>query len=181
LGDVLAKDTKQRKLSSKEAEGPTFNYARVEAALGKVFETNVRSLPILRARLKSFQRVELTPSSPGRGKVIRYTREHIYNWAMALTLADFGLDPEPIARLLRMNWFNEFYVPEMKKLKKASDEHLFFALMPYVIQDPLFIDRNTPFLILRGRDISGEKITKLGGRLALIDMTALKESVDAVI
>jgi hypothetical protein len=99
---------------------------------------------------------------------------------MALTLADFGLDPEPIARLLRMNWFNEFYVLEMKKLKKASDEHLFFALMPYVIQDPLFIDKNTPFLILRGRDISGEKITKLGGRLALIDMTSLKQSVDAV-
>jgi hypothetical protein len=197
---VLATKLRNQRLSRKEVEEPTYTYATVEAALGKVFQASARTLPVLRARLKGFQRVGLTPSSPGRGKVIRYRKTHIYTWALALALADFGLGPEPIFLLLvEATWFDDWYFPMMQAIPPAKppffeEEHLYFALMPHVLTPArapsivqgydLFdrLDRKPlpTFGIFRGSWISAERLMRLG-RVAFIDLTAIKNAVDAAI
>ena len=179
----MAKGTaiKKRQLTGKTPER-TWNYKQVEAALVQVFSVapgrlrGAGNLLILRGRLKSFQRVGLTPSSPGRGKVIRYRIIDIYTWALGLALADFGLGPESIAEILKQPWADVYYA-EAARVSKL--EHLFFLLYPYVLKYTAFPGKETEYLIMSGREISGNEITALGGRAALIDITLLIEKVDA--
>ena len=105
------------------------------------------NLLVLRGRLKSFQRVGLTPSSPGRGKVIRYRITDIFTWALGLALADFGLGPESIAQMLKQPWVDGYYA-EAARVPKG--EHLFFVLYPYVLKYTAFPEKETQYLIMRG-------------------------------
>ena len=196
----MARKVRKPRISSKEAKEPTYTYARVEAALGSAFHATDRRLLIVRARLKSFQRAGLTPSSPGRGKVIRYRKVHIYTWALALALADFGLGPEAISlMLLQVTWFEDWYFPVMQGVAKVhpdgTEEHLYFALMPHVLTDTrvpsivkghVLLDRvyakpPPTYTLLAGSWISGERIGRLGGRVAFVDLTTLKDAVDAAL
>jgi hypothetical protein len=160
----------------------TWNYKQLEAALAEIFEVapgrarGTGNLLVLRGRLKSFQRVGLTPSSPGRGKVIRYRINDIYTWALGLALADFGLGPESIARILEQPWVDGYYT---EALRSPKGEHLFFVLSPYVLRYTAFRERETQYVIMRGSQISGKNITALGGRAALIDITFLLDKIHA--
>jgi hypothetical protein len=160
----------------KNDENLTFGYSAVEAALAVVFKAKAQIL-ILRARLKSLQRSGLTPEKPGRGKVIKYSVSNVYDLAWALALTDFGLVPDSICSLVSRGYFSAYYV---QKIEKLENDRLFFCLMPYVLNEKALKFHNSPvpFVMLNGSDISGEQISKLGGRLALIDMTWLKRSVD---
>jgi hypothetical protein len=155
----------------------TFGYAKVEEALAKVFKTNKRTLLALRGRLKSFQRAGLTPQKPGRGRVIKYTVYDVYDWAWALALADFGLYPQAICSLLRNGSFKTNY---LRVIEETKDDNWFCAVFPYVLKAPELSEHKIliPFLMFKGSELSAEKILGLGGRLALIDMTGLKNSVD---
>jgi hypothetical protein len=155
----------------------TFGYAKVEEALAKVFKTNKRTLLALRGRLKSFQRAGLTPQKPGRGKVIKYTVYDVYDWAWALALADFGLDPQAICSLVQKGYFKADYLGVIEKFK---DDNWFFAAFPYVLKASELSEHkiSVPFVMIKGSELSAKTILGLGGRLALIDMTGLKKSVD---
>jgi hypothetical protein len=155
----------------------TFGYAKVEEALAKVFKTNKRTLLALRGRLKSFQRAGLTPQKPGRGKVIKYTIYDVYDWAWALALADFGLDPQAIFSLVQKGYFKADYLGVIEKIK---DDNWFFAALPYVLKASELSEHkiSVRFVMIKGSELSAKKILELGGRLALIDMTGLKKSVD---
>ena len=159
-----------------ESEQPTFGYAKVEAALCNVFNARGEATHALRGRLKSFQRAGLTPANPGRGKVICYTISHVYDWAFALALADFGLPPEAIVAYVKKGYFNNNYVKSIAALKNDS---WFCCLLPYVFNKSKNVD--FPFVMMKGKDISAEKILSLGGRAAFIDLTGLKRKVDAAL
>ena len=176
----MAKRTtsKQRQLTGKTPE-PTWNYKQVEAALAEVFSVapgrlrGAGNLLVLRGRLKSFQRVGLTPSSPGRGKVIRYRTTDIFTWVIGLALAEFGLGTKSITQMLKQPWVEGYYAEAAR-----TGEHLFFVLQPYVLKYTAFPEKKQ-YVLMEGSEISGDKITALGGRAALIDLTLLREKIEA--
>jgi hypothetical protein len=47
-----------------------------------------------------------------RGKKLEYDRDHIYQWALCLELAEFGLDPSVIVALLRTKWERMFVLTQ---------------------------------------------------------------------
>ncbi|PPD09752.1 MAG: hypothetical protein CTY36_02705 [Methylocystis sp.] len=151
----------------------TYGYAEVESALAKVFIGRSQNIAPLRGRLKTFQRAGLTPESPGRGRVIRYTVSDIYDWALALALADFGLPPEAIINFVKEGYFWNDYVPMISKLKSDS---LFFCVLPFVLGEQPTLQFQ--FVVMKGSKISAKSIAELGGRVAFIDLTKLKNGVD---
>ncbi len=77
------------------------HYKEVEKTLCEIF-LGSRMRPVnLRARLQHFQRIGLTPSSPGRGKVIDYTEDDLKVWAVSVALANIGLPPLAIHSIVR--------------------------------------------------------------------------------
>jgi hypothetical protein len=176
---VTKRTTSKKWQSTGKTPERTWNYTQVEAALAEVFSVapgrlrGAGNLLVLRGRLKSFQRVGLTPSAPGRGKVIRYRTTDIFTWAIGLALADFGLGPESITQMLKQPWVEGYYAEAA-----PTGEHLFFVLQPYVLKYTAFPEKKH-YVLMRGSRISSNNITALGGRAALIDMTLLREKMDA--
>ena len=172
--------TKKRQLTGKTPER-TWNYKQVEAALAEVFSVapgrlrGAGNLLVLRGRLKSFQRVGLTPSSPAGARSSATGSPISYTWAIGLALADFGLGPESIAQMLKQPWVDDYYA---EAARLSEDDHLFFVLQPYVLKYTGFPEKKQ-YVLMRGSEISGDEITALGGRAALIDLTLLREKLDA--
>jgi hypothetical protein len=57
-----------------------------------------------RARLIHFQRLQIIPNAPGKGRRIAYGREDIFRWAIALEFAEFGIEPTEIKKIVDLNW-----------------------------------------------------------------------------
>ena len=72
-----------------------FPYAILEATLARFFLPEGDILPF-RARLKNLQRLGLTPSSPGKGNHQSYSYSDLCDYALAMMLAEFGLEPRRI-------------------------------------------------------------------------------------
>lgn len=148
----------------------TFAYSKVEAALCSVFDARGEGIASLRGRLKSFQRAGLTPETPGRGKVIRYTTSNIYDWALALTLADFGMTPEKIIKLVIPGNFikaiNDY---------KESNEDVYLCIAPAT-----FGGFDHAFSLLTHENDKNLKglIEWAGFACAIINITRLKARVD---
>lgn len=157
----------------RKKEQKTFGYAEVEGALAKVFAARGQHLLAMRGRLKAFQRAGLTPETPGRGKVIRYTIENIYDWAFGLALADFGLPPSSIIKFVKKGYFVKSYIP---RIEKMDGDALFFCLLPYVLKE--YDEFEFPFIMMEGSKISADKINGVGGSVALINLTKLKSDLD---
>ena len=85
-----------------EEPNATYSYATVERALARVFAVNEASRPgWFRARLQNFRRLGLTPSRPGRGKVVAYTLQDIDEWVLAFELIHFRVDPTLTVELVK--------------------------------------------------------------------------------
>jgi hypothetical protein len=159
----------------------TYGYAEVEAALARVFLENSKNIAPMRGRLKAFQRAGLTPESPGRGRVIRYTIANIYDWALALALADFGLPPESIIPFIKQGYFYDNYLPMIAKKK---NDFLFFCVRPFILSNP---DKQLPYHVALGSQIAAEikgnerrprETYALHDRIALINLTKLASDLD---
>ncbi len=81
-----------------------YAYKTVEAALARLHVENPATMGILRGRIKHLQRIGLVPSSPGPGKRITYSFEDAAKWALALEVAEFGIDPLVIQQLVLSTW-----------------------------------------------------------------------------
>ncbi|WP_413989368.1 hypothetical protein ACMDCR_25865 [Labrys okinawensis] len=75
-----------------------YSYKQVEAALAKVQGAPERSIGVIRGRIKRLQTLGLSPSNPGKGKRLTYQFKDIALWALALEMAQLGLDPTYIAK-----------------------------------------------------------------------------------
>jgi hypothetical protein len=102
----------------------TFGYAVVEDTLMAVHGFVEQRRGAFRARLIHFQRLEILPVSPGKGRRIAYRREDIFRWAVALEFAQFGMDPTEIKIILDLNWRR--IAPALVKVSDGPDKYLFF-------------------------------------------------------
>jgi hypothetical protein len=107
----------------------TYGYAVVEQALmaGHGFVEQKRGA--FRARLIHFQRLKIVPAAPGKGRRIAYRREYIFRWAIALELAEFGINPTEIKIILDMDWRR--IVDAVLEANGGPDKYLFFH--PYLL------------------------------------------------
>jgi hypothetical protein len=111
-----------------------FGYARAEKALRIVFNIDDDNISSVRARIKMFQRLCLAPAKGlGRGKVIRYTNSNIYDWALALAMADFGLTPQRIASIITPGKFSTYI--EMFTINLKSNDDILLLIQPPSFQD----------------------------------------------
>lgn len=157
------------KADNKEVQ--RFSYPEVERVLAATFGFNEKTLPVLRAKLKTFQRAKITPASPGRGRVIRYTVANIYDWALALSISNLDIGPEKMRKFFKLGFFGRFWAPRID-----SGENLFFAFMPTFFENP---DVPVPFLIVSGSE-TADSISEMNGCIAaaLVNLAALKRNVD---
>ena len=81
-----------------------YPYKVVETALARLHVENPATMGVFRGRIKHLQRIGLVPSSPGPGKRIQYSFEDVAKWALALEVADFGIDPLVIHQLVLSVW-----------------------------------------------------------------------------
>jgi hypothetical protein len=86
-----------------------YTYAQVElhlAALHGALGEAQRGA--FRARLKHLKRLGIPRGvSPGKGAKVQYRDRHLYEWAFALELEEFGIDPTVIVRLMDKAWDDE--------------------------------------------------------------------------
>jgi len=81
-----------------------WSYAEVETALARLHMCPPEKIGALRGRLQHLQKLGLKPSSPGKGKRISYSAEDAAQWALALELAEFGVDPIGIKTIVDRVW-----------------------------------------------------------------------------
>jgi hypothetical protein len=102
-----------------------YTYAQVEEALVQAFDVDEKTIGALRGRFKNLQRLGLAPYSPGSGTRVNYTQSNIYDWGLALSLAEFGIDPKIISKTIKIGSF-ESYMQAVSKNSNGSDLYVVF-------------------------------------------------------
>jgi hypothetical protein len=78
------------------------NLAALHGALGEAQRGAFRS------RLKHLKKLGVPRGvSPGKGAKVQYSDRHLFEWAFALELEEFGIDPSAIVRLMDEAWEDE--------------------------------------------------------------------------
>jgi hypothetical protein len=110
-----------------------FTYAQAEAVLARLHaasgEMQARTF---RARLKHLKKLGIPRGiNPGRGKKVWYEDKHVWEWAFCLELAEFGLDPTVVVRLVETKWEDEI-LPRFKaaQLSRRDGNDLYLAAHP---------------------------------------------------
>ena len=156
-------------------EVETFSYATVETALAGIFgaDQDVQR-GAFRARLKHFQRLGLPGIEAGKGTRVRYTYDLACQWLIGLMMAEVGVDPILIARIVKTRW--EYLGPWVRRAtdSDATENPVFFSLRPRLMSGAWAGERSDPKTLewisafrrydfhLKGRDGHpiGERISK---------------------
>ena len=82
-----------------------FSYAQLERTLAELHEQPPSRLPAFRARLKYLRRLGVpVEEGPGKGKRFEYSREHLYQLALALEFSQLGIAPDICAEMAKYRW-----------------------------------------------------------------------------
>ena len=86
-----------------------YTYAQAETILARLYGADEQAQRnAFRGRLKHLKRVGIPMNmSPGRGKKVLYTREHLFQWAICLEFSEFGIDPMLTSKFIYALW-NQF-------------------------------------------------------------------------
>jgi hypothetical protein len=97
---------------------PLFAYGAVETALAHIFRA---SPPVkrgaLRGRIKHLAQLGLPGVGRGKGRRVQYSTEHAMQLLVALLIADLGVDPVVIVKLVQAHW--KFLLPW---IRRATDD-----------------------------------------------------------
>jgi hypothetical protein len=168
----------------------TYRYQVVETALATVFELDgaVQRGP-LRGRLKRLARLGLPGVGAGKGRHRAYLYEQTAQLAVALALAELGIDPVVIVKLAKGNW--ETIAPWVRRATddaaKAGDA-VFLTLRPRLMSGPWSEPQDgrskLPWVSVDGfrrstvPDRGGEAEGWLCCRNLTADLTRLRASLD---
>jgi hypothetical protein len=153
--------------------------ARLHAASGDVQRR------AFRGRLKHLKRLGIPRGiNPGRGKKVLYEDKHVWEWAFCLELAEFGLDPTLVVRLIEQKWADDI-LPRFEAAQKTLGDgnDLYLAAHPRLMGDAWAgAPSALPFQWVRreraegGEVLLGRWINRLSGdqrRAILINLYAL--------
>jgi hypothetical protein len=108
------------------------SYAKIESILAKLHgaDGDVQQ-KAFRGRLKHLKRLGIPRGiNPGRGAKVYYKEAQLYEWAFCLELAEFGLDPTAIVRLMEQK-FKDDILPKLIEARVQRDaDDLFFVASP---------------------------------------------------
>lgn len=86
-----------------------------------------------RSRLKNLKKLGIPRGvSPGKGAKVQYRDRHLYEWAFALELAEFGIDPTVIVKLMERAWDDEI-LPRFHTARhqiNGKGEDIYLVLRP---------------------------------------------------
>lgn len=112
-------------------------YAELETALARLHGAGPDAQRgAFRGRLKHLQRLGLPlGDKPGKGKRIDYSEEQVWQLALALELAQFGVDPSLIVELITKQWwFLKGGIREANRRveQKETDDYFFVAPVAFM-------------------------------------------------
>jgi hypothetical protein len=162
----------------------TFSYAQVESALMRARRVPPSMTAAFRARLSYFQRLGFAPGNPGKGRRIVYEREDVLKWAIALMLADFGLEPATAKSFLETHW--------RKSIGPGLESGRLLVFQPRLLTDrshikAMVIDQLSDLNIDRypdGKPYSQSAIdenARFNAECTLVDLGYLRREVDAAL
>jgi hypothetical protein len=117
------------------------DYAQVARLLGQLHNANWQNPDsafggAFRARLQNFQRFSVPlDKRPGRGKKIDYKKDDIFQLALCLEMAEFGVDPALIANFIRYYWKDDLSEIFVERAARKTKEDVLFCFSARVISD----------------------------------------------
>ena len=159
-----------------------YSYNMIENALARVFGVDEPFIAPLRARINGLQRNGMTPDKPGRGKVIKYRTEDAYDYALALSLAEFGMTPLVILKQFNLGYFRNKLLPELDKKSptKESSHQLMLAYSPTLFREDRY-GQILPATTWHFWDDGSATISDLALSVALINVSELRRRVDVAL
>lgn len=99
------------------------SYAIVETALARLHDAGPEvQRGAFRGRLKHLQRLGLPlGEKPGKGTRIDYDAQQIWQLAIALELAEFGIDPLKIAQIVKSAWHETLSIIVDEAIEKFKE------------------------------------------------------------
>jgi hypothetical protein len=91
---------------------PVLGYARVETALAQVYQAEHVQKTAFRGRLKHFRKLGIPQHNPGKGGRIQYGMQDVWQLMVCLELAEFGIDPNLIVKIVRQHWAVRGHFPQ---------------------------------------------------------------------
>jgi len=91
---------------------PLFGYARVEAALARIYRAEDVQQTTFRARLKHFRKLGVPSDNPGKGAHLAYTMRDVFQLMVCLELTEFGIAPGLIVKIVKRHWAGKGYFPQ---------------------------------------------------------------------
>ena len=125
------------KLSYRFVEN-TYPYARVEAALARVFSVPPERIPHLRGRIKHLMQNGLPETRPGKGARTLYDHDTILRWLIALTLEDCSITPagavQTAKRLGEFFNFDQWAERALDADSASGRNPVYFTLRPFFVR-----------------------------------------------
>jgi len=137
-----------------DAQRWSVSYAEIESILARLHgaDGDVQK-KAFRGRLKHLKRLGIPRGiNPGKGAKVWYKEAQLYEWAFCLELAEFGLDPTAIVRLMEQK-FKDDILPHLveARLQRDSDD-LYFVASPSLMSAAWQSKEPLPYRWLKSSD-----------------------------
>jgi hypothetical protein len=93
-------------------EAPPLGYARVEAALARIYRAEDVQQTTFRARLKHLRKLGVPSQNPGKGAPLAYSMQDVFRLMVCLELAEFGIAPALVVKIVKRHWAGKGYFPQ---------------------------------------------------------------------
>lgn len=131
-----------------------FTYSEVEKVLTHMYKSDVytysesaldneKEFQAFRARIKTFQKLGITPASPGKGKRLLYNFLDIAKWATCFELSEFGMSPLSIKAMI-----DDLWEPELERYFSYKDNNYILIYTPHLMTLSRFLNSDVRGMIL---------------------------------
>ena len=154
-----------------ENQGHWYGYGEVEDAIQRAFTTKKGVMipaTVLRGRIDAMQRQGLVPELPGTGKPVRYTFEDVCDLGLGITLANFGMPPKTILKIVRPKIFENEW-----KIVEKDDERRLMLIDPVALYESAGLGLSYGIFWISELDDDGTKPF----HFMCIDLTDLKHRI----